>query len=236
MSTLVVDKSNWTGDRRKPFPFYNPSLGNIDTFVSENMNLVRKVAYSCMSKTNLVVDVEDLIQEGVIGLMRAYQLYDPAKGAMSTIATFHIRAKILAYIRDDLPLIRKPAWVYEVMGSILTRGLQDKPPKEIAKALNRPVETIEMILETYAWKMIYSDGLSEFDRGIDFDDMSIVFQDFAAALTPLEKEVLLLKIAGMTHRKMAKKTGYSPAYMGQISKKIEEKALLYCSEEGASEI
>lgn len=236
MSTLAMDIKCQTGDERKPSPFHNPNLGSIDEFVNDHMNLVRKIAYSCMSKTNLVVDVEDLIQEGVIGLMRAYQKYDPAKGAASTIATFQIRARILAYIRDDLPLIRKPAWIYEIMGNILTRKMENDTPDEIAKAINRPVETVKMILDIYAWKMIYTDGLSEFDKGIDFDDMPIVFQDFAAELTPMEKQVLQLKMAGMTHRKMATRLGYSPAYMGQISKKIEEKALLYCSEEGASGI
>ncbi|APB77415.1 RNA polymerase sigma factor RpoS [Paenibacillus polymyxa] len=236
MSTLMVDKGNWVGDRHKPFPFYNPSLGDIDTFVEKNMNLVRKIAYSCMSKTNLVVDVEDLIQEGVIGLMRAYQMYDPAKGAASTIATFHIRARILAYIRDDLPLIRKPAWVYEIMGNILIRKIEDNAPDQIAKTINRPVETVKMILDTYAWKMIYSDGLSEFDKGIDFDEMTIVFQDFSNELTALEKKVLLLKMSDMTHREIASKLGYSPGHIGNTIKKIGKKALMYFREEGANKI
>lgn len=63
MSTLAMDKGNWTGDRRKPFPFYNPSLGNIEDYVSQNINLVRKIAYKFRSKTKLAVDVDDLIQE-----------------------------------------------------------------------------------------------------------------------------------------------------------------------------
>lgn len=45
---------------------------------------------------------EDVIQTGMVGLCRAADLYDPEKGAFSTIASKFIRNEISSYVRKDI--------------------------------------------------------------------------------------------------------------------------------------
>jgi RNA polymerase sigma factor (sigma-70 family) len=60
--------------------------------VERNMRLVATLARSFSVKDTVAVDVEDLIQEGALGLSRAAELFDPAKGyAFSTYAIWWIR-------------------------------------------------------------------------------------------------------------------------------------------------
>lgn len=62
--------------------------------VAQNMDTVRK----CAAKyVGYGVDIDDLVQEGMIGLLAAIRSYDPTKGAaLSTWANFYIRGQIRA--------------------------------------------------------------------------------------------------------------------------------------------
>ena len=60
--------------------------------VERNMRLVAAQARSFNVRSSTAVDVEDLIQEGALGLSRAAELFDPCKGfAFSTYAVWWIR-------------------------------------------------------------------------------------------------------------------------------------------------
>ncbi|MCF2717846.1 sigma-70 family RNA polymerase sigma factor [Paenibacillus sp. UKAQ_18] len=237
MSTLAMDKGNWTGDRRKPFPFYNPSLGNIEDYVSQNINLVRKIAYKFRSKTKLAVDVDDLIQEGVIGLMNAYRGYDPEKGAVSTFATYHIQAKIRVYIRDKLPIVRKPAWAHEIISYILKRGMENESPEDIAKTMNRSVETIKNALKCYSIFTIYADAFLDNDDedsesimdmfGTSFDESGLLVGEFIGSLTDIEKKIVMMKTLDMTQIEISRVIGVSQVEISRKLKKIKRKAQLY---------
>jgi RNA polymerase primary sigma factor len=69
--------------------------------VSRNLGLVGLIARSYGRRR----DFQDIFQEGVLGLMRAIQGYDPASGCkLSTYAAIWIRERIGKYIRDDGPI------------------------------------------------------------------------------------------------------------------------------------
>jgi RNA polymerase sigma factor (sigma-70 family) len=59
--------------------------------VEANQGLVRSVALQYCGRG---VDLDDLISLGQFGLMEAAEVYDPSRGAFSTIATFLIRRSI----------------------------------------------------------------------------------------------------------------------------------------------
>lgn len=60
-----------------------PLDDDLRELVEQNLGLVRKLA---ASRKDSVLPLDDLVQAGTIGLMRAVQLYDPERAAFSTYA------------------------------------------------------------------------------------------------------------------------------------------------------
>lgn len=84
--------------------------------VESNMRLVINIAKSYRNKA---VPIEDLIQEGAIGLMQAAERFDPARGfRFSTYATHWVRQAIGRAIDNKSKAIRLPAHVSQAMRKI----------------------------------------------------------------------------------------------------------------------
>jgi len=111
--------------------------------------------------------LEDLVQEGYLGLLSALEYYDPSKGVrFSTYATHFIGGAIRHFLRDRSRIIREPAWLQEVATRIektievlSTRFEREPTPAEIAEELALPVETVE---ETLATRVVF--------QVVSFDD------------------------------------------------------------------
>ena len=84
-----------------------------ERLVEANMRLVIDIA---KKYPHHLVPLEDLIQEGAIGLMTAADRYDPDKGfRFSTYATFWIRQSISRALEGKAKAIRIPAHVTETL-------------------------------------------------------------------------------------------------------------------------
>jgi RNA polymerase sigma-32 factor len=81
--------------------------GDVDAaakLVTANLRLVVKIAYDYRRAHK---NINDLIQEGSIGLMQAVKKYDPYKGVkLSTYAAWWIRAYILRFILNNARLVK----------------------------------------------------------------------------------------------------------------------------------
>lgn len=214
--------------------FYNPLLGDVETFIAENRGLVGKIANQCMNKTSVRVEFEDVFQEGLIGLVKAYKIFD-GRGAFSTIAYFHIRNEIINFIRDKAPFIRIPAHLYELTGKILKRGLTQKSPEEIAKELNSTVESV-----TFALKYLENPKPSSLNvhitennvdlmgiLGEDFDFSGMVVKDFIDTLNEKERTTLSYISLGYSHRAAAQSLGVSRASIYWYLQDVRHKAEKY---------
>lgn len=102
--------------------------------IESNMRLVINIAKSYRSRA---VPLEDLIQEGAIGLMLAIERFDPDKGfRFSTYATHWIRQSIGRAIDNKAKAIRLPAHISQSLRRIerekarLTRELGREPSME----------------------------------------------------------------------------------------------------------
>lgn len=72
---------------------------NKDKVVAENINLVRSIA---AKYKKMGVPLEDLVQEGLIGLLKATENFDENKGAkFSTYASYWIKKYILSALDKE---------------------------------------------------------------------------------------------------------------------------------------
>lgn len=66
-----------------------------------------------------ILTLHDLVQEGNLGLMEAAERFDPSKGfRFSTYASYWIRQRISRSIEDSSRVIRLPAHVHSMLGTI----------------------------------------------------------------------------------------------------------------------
>ncbi len=84
--------------------------------IESNMRLVINIAKSYRSRS---IPIEDLIQEGAIGLMHAIERFDPDKGfRFSTYATHWIRQAIGRALDNKSKAIRLPAHISQSLRKI----------------------------------------------------------------------------------------------------------------------
>jgi RNA polymerase primary sigma factor len=122
-----------------------------EQMTNHNLKLVVSIA---KKYHNTGMHLEDLIQEGTIGLMKAIDKYDYTKGfKFSTYATWWIRQSVSRSISDQAKTIRIPVHMTETINKLtrvkskLSNELNRDPSiEEIAKAMGMPPEKVQEIM------------------------------------------------------------------------------------------
>ncbi|MFE8013071.1 RNA polymerase sigma factor RpoD/SigA [Streptomyces antibioticus] len=87
-----------------------------ECLVLHNQRLVWKIAHGYQGHG---LDIEDLVQHGTIGLMRAVRKFDATKGfKLSTYATWWIKQAMTRAIADEGTMIRLPVYIHERVSKV----------------------------------------------------------------------------------------------------------------------
>ena len=126
-----------------------------DRVVEKYTPLVRRIAYHLIRRLPPTVQVDDLIQAGMIGLLEASRNYSPDHGAkFETFAGIRIRGAMLDEVRksDWTPrsMSRKLRQISEAIREIEATESRDARDTEIAERLGTSLEEYHRILKD-AW-------------------------------------------------------------------------------------
>ena len=87
--------------------YLDKSQTSINDLIQGNLDLVKKIAWQLHGRVQNIVEVEDLIQQGMEGLVHAAQKYSPKEGVnFSQYAQLRIRGSIIDFLRKNSNLCR----------------------------------------------------------------------------------------------------------------------------------
>ena len=80
---------------------------NANQLINDHTNLVKKISWHLHGRVNSIIDIEDIIQIGMLGLISAAQNYVPQKNAsFASYASIRVKGEILDYLRKSSNLDR----------------------------------------------------------------------------------------------------------------------------------
>ena len=129
----------------------NKNKDNKERIIIKYDRLVYKFA---LKKANQGIDIEDLVQEGRLGLLKAYEVYDINRCTkFMTVAVCWIKRYIQIALANNKRLIRLPMYLdYELSrirsfkNKYLSLHGKEATIEEIAKELNMDISKIESLL------------------------------------------------------------------------------------------
>ena len=132
-----------------------------ENMVDKHASMVKRIAYHLKSRLPAHIQVDDLIQAGMIGLLEAAKNYDAKQGAsFETYASIRIRGAMLDEMRknDWAPrsVHRNSRRVAEVIRQIENEKGRDARDSEIAEALNIELDEYNRILQDSSGHKILS--------------------------------------------------------------------------------
>jgi len=184
-----------------------------DALVEQHALLVKRIASHLINRIPNTVEMDDLIQVGLIALLDAARNYSPDKGAkFETFASFRIRGAMLDEVRSQnwVPRshFRKRRQISEAMRKVENRLGRAAEPREIAEELDMPLDEFNRLFADASASPLFSldelspDSDSEFEpRAAVTDNPSVEHQldelkdNIAAGIAQLpEREALVLSL------------------------------------------
>ncbi len=139
---------------------------NHEQIVEKHVPLVKRVAYHLLGRMPSSVQLDDLIQAGLVGLLEAINNYDSSKGAsFETYARIRIQGAMIDEVRrgDWTPrsVYRKAREVAEAVHAVECREGREAQPEEVAKELGLSLDEYNRILrDTAGCHMLSFDELN----------------------------------------------------------------------------
>lgn len=132
-----------------------------DDLITQHVELVKRIAQHLIARLPSSVDIDDLMQSGMVGLLEAANNFDPSRGAsFETYAGIRIRGSMLDDIRkhDWTPrsVHHKYRQVAEAINAIESELGRPASSEEIAAKLDISVDEYHKILADSASSRLFS--------------------------------------------------------------------------------
>lgn len=143
---------------------------NKEQLASQYAPLVKRIAYHLMAKLPASVEVEDLIQNGMMGLLDAINRYEDGLGAQfETYAVQRVRGAMLDGLRENdwLPrsLRRDMRRIEAAIHSLEQKNGRQPSESELAESLGLPLpEYQKMLNEARGYQLVYFEDFSDSDE------------------------------------------------------------------------
>ena len=234
-------KAAWDKDRTRELFRQYKATGDPevrDQLIVSHLNLVRFLASKFKNRGE---PLDDLIQVGTIGLIKAIDRFDPSRGLeFTTYATPTILGEIKRHFRDKGWSVRVPRRLQELSAKVnqandeLTNELSRSPSvEEIAKRVGA---TVDDVLEAMESSSAYSsvplegggssddddapsviDHYATEDENLAASDDRIVLEDAIRDFSPREKDVIRMRFfEGMTQVEIAERLGISQVQVARL--------------------
>lgn len=216
-----------------------------EQLVMSHLNLVRFLASKFKNRGE---PLDDLVQVGTIGLIKAIDRFDPERGLeFTTFATPTIMGEIKRHFRDKGWSVRVPRRLQELSAKVnqvtdeLTKDLQRSPSvEEIAAALDTTVdEVLEAMESSSAYSSVPLEGTgpgADDDAPSVIDHYAMVDEDLAASddrmvieetvrdFSPREQEIIRMRfIEGLTQVEIARRLGISQVQVSRLLRRTLQK-------------
>ena len=209
-----------------------------DQLIVSHLNLVRFLASKFKNRGE---SLEDLVQVGTIGLIKAIDRFDPDRGLeFTTYATPTIMGEIKRHFRDKGWSVRVPRRLQELSAKVnqatdeLTNELQHSP--SVAEIAERLGVSVDEVLEAMESSSAYSpvplegggssdedeapsviDHYATEDADLAASDDRIVLEEAIADFSPRERDVIRMRfVDGLTQVEIAERMGVSQVQVSRL--------------------
>ncbi|WP_368900759.1 sigma-70 family RNA polymerase sigma factor [Oceanobacillus oncorhynchi] len=209
--------------------------------VIENENLVWHSIKDVVYRGQFLgVDKEDLFQEGMIGLIKAYRAYKPGKGAsFSTLAVPYIWGTANRHLRDKGRVVRIPRRIMDILAKTYKDSEDGMEVSEIAKKHNIAEEEIkDALLGRHPAESISSNIVHNMDPDnenfsienwlrTDDDTSSLDVDEFIECLDDREQNIIRLTLGGANQSIIGNMIGVRQPQVSRVLKNIAKKYIKY---------
>ena len=246
-SRMPKGRLAWDKDRTRELFRRFKEEGDEDAreqLIMSHLNLVRFLASKFKNRGE---PLDDLVQVGTIGLIKAIDRFDTTRGLeFTTFATPTIMGGIKRHFRDKGWSVRVPRRLQELSSKVnqvtdeLTKDLQRSPSvEEIAEALDSNVDEVLEAMESssaYSSVPLEAGGQGDDeapsvidhyvteDEDLAASDDRMVLEETVRDFSPREQEIIRMRfLEGMTQVEIAKKLGISQVQVSRLLRRTLQK-------------
>ena len=149
-----------------------------DRLILSHLPLVRSIA---LGFNGYGVDVKDLFDQGVVGLIKAVDRYEPARGRLSTFARHFILGEILCYLNKNRKLMHLPSPLRRAVNKFCRarrRLGENATDADIAAAMHQSENEVSFLRECAA------DTIESLDAPLAGSEDTVTLGDTVGSIDP----------------------------------------------------
>lgn len=218
-----------------------PKKASQEELVRSHMQLVRKIAWHVHGRVSSAIDVEDLIQIGMIALVEAANGYEDRGHAFSTYASMRVRGAMIDHLRRHAAISRsamvKRREMLKAKSDFEKTYGRSPSESELAQAMGLDGASLRTLIDETAANYhetideVYSDQSMWFadveervDQTIEREELASALAEHIASLPEREARVLQLYfVEEMNLEEIGQTLGIGAARVCQIKKAALDK-------------